>query len=111
HGVEDRGGAVEERRTPAARVVALRALDLEHVGAEHRQHGSRIGTGDVARQFHDLDAVERQHGFFSYRPVKFGWRFSRKCATPSRKSAVPRQATSSRSAIAVASASDWNIAS
>jgi hypothetical protein len=53
------GGAVDERWPPGPRLVTLRRLHFDHVGAVI---GQRLGTGRPAqdpRQVDDLDAVER----------------------------------------------------
>ena len=63
-GLKHAGGAVQERRTPVARVVAaLRIFDLDHGGAEFGQHQSGDRRGDAVAQFDDDDIFERQfHG-------------------------------------------------
>ncbi len=40
--------------------VALRALDLDHVGAEVREHHRRAGAGDERALFDDADPAERK---------------------------------------------------
>ncbi len=52
---------LEERRTPAARVVALRALDLDDVGAEVGQRLPDPRARENAREFDDLDSGKRAH--------------------------------------------------
>ena len=50
---------LEERRTPAARVVALpRPLDLDHLGAEVGEVLRGPGAGEHARQVEDANTVE-----------------------------------------------------
>ena len=48
-----------ERRPPGAGLVALRRLDLDHVGAVVGQHLAAIGTAQHARQVDHFQAVER----------------------------------------------------
>ena len=50
--------AARERRPPGARLVAaLRALDLDHVGAEVGQHHRAVGAREHAREVHDPHAL------------------------------------------------------
>ncbi len=61
HRLERGRGTLPERRAPAARVVtALRALDLEHVGAHRREDLARVRAGQVLGDLDDLDADQRQ---------------------------------------------------
>ncbi len=57
------GGAltlgVEKRRTPAARVVALRTLDLDDVGAEIAERLADPWAGENARELDDAQAGKR----------------------------------------------------
>ena len=58
--------AGDEGRTPFARVVAaVRALDLDHVGAEIGKHLAGPRPGKDAGEFDDADAVEGRWGHFS----------------------------------------------
>ncbi len=52
---------LDERRAPAAGVIAFRALDLDDVGAEVRQRLPDPGTGENARELDDADPGERAH--------------------------------------------------
>jgi hypothetical protein len=47
-----------ERRAPGARLVALRRLDLDHVGAMVGQHLPAVGTAQHARQVDNFQAVQ-----------------------------------------------------
>jgi hypothetical protein len=60
--LEGRRGAADEGRAPAARVVALRPLDLDDIGAEGGEHLAGEGAGEVLRDLDDLDAGERAAG-------------------------------------------------
>ena len=59
-GVEVGGGAVDEGGSPAARVVALRGLDLDDVGAEIGERLPDPGTGEDARELDDAQARQRR---------------------------------------------------
>src|SRR5208282_3188936 len=52
---------LDERRTPAARVVALWALGFDHVGAEVGQRLPDPRAGEDAREFDDADAGKGAH--------------------------------------------------
>ncbi len=57
-------GALDERRAPAARVVARAgALDLDHVGAEIGEDLPRPGAGQNARELENTNARERSRHF------------------------------------------------
>ena len=58
--------AVDEGRAPAARVIALRSLDLDHLGAQIGQGLAGPGPGQDPRQFDNLQAGQRFGGH--YRP-------------------------------------------
>ena len=58
-GVATAIGVLDERRPPAARLVAVRALDLDHIRAQVGQHLPRPGPGQNARQFQHPDARQR----------------------------------------------------
>ena len=61
HGEEVGGLAARERRAPGARLVAaLRALDLDHVGAEVGEHHAGVGPGEHAREVEHAHAAERR---------------------------------------------------
>src|SRR5208337_4147698 len=54
---------LDERRPPAARVVAFRALDLDDVGAEIGQCLPDPRAGQNARELDDPDSGKRAHAF------------------------------------------------
>ena len=54
---------VAERRAPVAHLVALRRLDLDHLGAVVGQDHRAVGTAEHAGQVDDLDAGERTRGY------------------------------------------------
>ena len=59
--VEHRAHAGQERRPPAARVVAaLGPLDLHHVGAQAGQRLARERPREILRELEHLDAGERK---------------------------------------------------
>ena len=72
---------------PAHRVAAQR-LDLDHVGAEVRQHRRRAGGGHPAGQLDDAHALEGREA--AHRPVQRGARFSAKARGPSFASSLCR---------------------
>ena len=51
-----------ERRPPAPRVVTLRSLDLDHLGAQESQDLSAIGSREVLAELDDFYAVKRSLG-------------------------------------------------
>ena len=51
--------AVVDRRDPRTGVVAARALDLDHLGAEVGEQHRRVGPGEDAREVRDEKPVER----------------------------------------------------
>ena len=65
-----RGGAIPERRAPAARVIAaVRILDLDHLGAEFGEDEPRIGRGYAVPYLDDRDP--RQGLFARHDQLRF----------------------------------------
>jgi hypothetical protein len=59
--VEQRRGAMRERRPPVARVVALAGrFHLDDVGAEVGEDRACVGAGDAVAEFDDRGAGQRQ---------------------------------------------------
>jgi hypothetical protein len=59
--LEQGGDAVCKGRPPVAGVVAaVRVLDLDDIGPEVGENGTRIGTGDAVAQFDHSDSTQRQ---------------------------------------------------
>jgi hypothetical protein len=54
--------------TTSARVVALRRLDLDHLGAEIAERHSHYRSRENAREVDDEDVLQRAHGALLLRP-------------------------------------------
>src|SRR5215472_5522782 len=136
-GSEAEGPHAEDAAQPSivdAQVAGKHAVDGAILGADDQGLGAGLGgraahagrlfagahgsvleeaEGHALRAQPGLDPVGDRGAtcLAAQRPVKRGARFSRKCATPSLKSAAPKLLTISSLATAVASLRVWNCAS